>query len=296
MFKKLSWIALILLTISLLFISIDISNTATAQIPTKSDNIVFILDNSGSMKEMDDTPRIKIDAAIDVVQRNIDNKSLLATNMGLVVLGGNCESKVLVDLNSGESNRTEIKSKLNSIDHRKSTSGSTPIVDAIDKALGILQYKQGNRRIILVSDGLPNCNQPNACDSVKKWDDLLLAKGIKFDMQIIGYGIKQNNDKEFKCIKNLSEKFSYISVNNETELKEAFNKSVSKSFSDPTIGSPSGNITIDNRPVITITNGGYPPLPIDDKLDILKILVIITPVLGLIWSIVKFITKKKKSK
>lgn len=293
MFKKSSWIALILLTISLLFISIDISNTTIAQIPTKPDNIVFILDNSGSMKEMDDTPRIKIDAAIDVVQRNIDNKSLLATNMGLVVLGGNCESKVLVDLNSGESNRTEIKSKLNSIDHRKSTSGSTPIVDAIDKALGILQYKQGNRRIILVSDGLPNCNQPNACDSVKKWDDLLQAKGIKFDMQIIGYGIKQNNDKEFKCIKDLSEKFSYVSVNNETELKEAFNKSVSKSFGDSTTVTSSGNSTINNNSTVTIIDKGTQPQK-DDKLDIWKVLVIIIPFI--VGIIVKLITKKKKSK
>ena len=219
MFKEISWIVLVLLTISLLLIFRDTPNKVTAQTHIEPDNIVFILDNSGSMKEEDDTQRIKIDAAIDVVQRNIDNKSLLSTNMGLVVLGGDCKSKVLVGLSSGESNRIYIKSKLNSIDHRKSTSGSTPIVEAIDKALEILQPKKGNRRIVLISDGLPNCNKPNACDSVNKWDNLLQSKGINFDMEIIGYGIKQNNDKEFKCISLLSKRFSYTSVNNETQLK-----------------------------------------------------------------------------
>jgi hypothetical protein len=283
-----------LLTISLLFISRDISNTATAQTSTEPDNIVFILDNSGSMKEMDDTPRIKIDAAIDVVQRNIDNKNLLATNMGLVILGGECESKVLVNLNSGESNRTEIKSKLNSIDHRKSTSGSTPIVDAIDKALGLLQHKQGNRRIVLVSDGLPNCNKPNACDSVKKWDDLLKSKGINFDMQIIGYGIKQNNDKEFKCIKALSERFSYVSVNNETRLKEEFNNSVSKSFDKPSNNPPA--VTSSNSTVTTtviITPGPYPPK--GPEID-WTVIGIITGVVSTMLGIVKWISKKKKFK
>jgi uncharacterized protein YegL len=252
MLKKLPWIMLVLLSMFLILFSRDILNIAKAQNLPNPDNIVLILDNSGSMKESDSS-RPKIDAAIDVVQRNIDNQSLLSSNMGLVTLGGKCKVDRLVDLGSGEENRQKIKSKLNSIERSNSTAGATPLVEAIKTALSMVENKSGTNRIILISDGLPNCGQPN------DWDKRLQEKGIYFDMDIIGYGVKQENDKEFKCIDKLSKRFGYYIANNEKELEKKFDDSMKKpierngSINFPT---PSPTPNASSTPGSTITNGG----------------------------------------
>jgi Ca-activated chloride channel homolog len=208
--------------------------SSLASIGTPPDNIIFILDNSGSMQVKDGDQRFKIDTAKDVIKENIDDPDLSQTNMGLIELGGKCAVNVLVEPSVGDTNRTNIKSKLNSIHRDGYMSGATPIVKAIEKALGILETKNGTRKIVIISDGLPNCGQPNACAKVKEWNDYLLSKNIQFEMDIIGYGIKNNDDKEFKCIKKLSDKFSYTNVDNRDDLKKEVKNAISKSvITDP---------------------------------------------------------------
>jgi Ca-activated chloride channel homolog len=253
---------------------------------TPPDNIIFILDNSGSMQVKDRDRRFKIDTAKDVIKENIDDPDLSRTNMGLIELGGNCAVNVLVDPSAGDTNRTSIKSKLNNIHRDGYMSGSTPIVKAIEKALGILETKNGTRKIVLISDGLPNCGQPNACDKVKEWNDNLLNKNIQFEMDIIGYGIKNNDDKEFKCIKKLSDRFSYTNTDNREELKQAVKNATGKSVPLPK-ASESPNLS--SSP--TLSPSPPPPPPGEQNPPWLQIVLGIIGAIGLIGA--AFVGRKK---
>ena len=256
-FKRIFGTGIFLLIISLILNFQSSSSLAYKETPP--DNIIFILDNSGSMQVRDEDNRFKIDSAKEVIKQNIDDPDLSRTSIGLIELGGKCVVDVLVEPSSGEANRKSIKSKLNSIRRDEYTSGATPIVKSIEQALRILETKSGTRKIILISDGLPNCDQPKACKIVEKWDKTLSERNIQFEMEIIGYGIENNNDEEFTCIDKLSDKFSYTKVNNKEKVGEAVKNAMRKSTNPINNKEEVGEAVKDA--VVKPTNSPSPPPP-----------------------------------
>ena len=191
---------------------------AQSQVSLPDSGLIYILDNSGSMAEVFQGD-LKLNAAKKAMKQALENPQLDSLNMGLLEIGGYCEVKQLVspDLN----NRQAIIAASNNVRPRLYLDAATPIAESIYQASKMLEKYQGKKRIILVSDGEANCQGNgefplSACDMVASLNN----QGIDFSLKLIGYGAK--NNKEFECIANLSDNYSYSSPNTPEALNKEF--------------------------------------------------------------------------
>lgn len=187
---------------------------AHSEVSLENSGLIFILDNSGSMAEVfnGDTKLNTAKKSIDKVLGNPDFDSL---NTGLVEIGGHCEVKELVPAHLN--NRQAIITASSNVRSRPHLDAATPIAASIKKASEMLKKYSGKKQIILVSDGEANCQGEgefplSACDMVAS----LKNQGIDFSLDLIGYGA--DNDRNFQCIADLSDNYSYVSVNDPEAL------------------------------------------------------------------------------
>lgn len=201
-----------------LFIVLFSSSSTQSRISLSNSGLVLILDNSGSMGEVFEGD-IKLNAAKKAIKNALENSQLDSLNMGLVEIGGHCSVQELVPLDLN--NRQDIVTAANNVHPRPYLDGATPIAESIHKASKMLKNYRGEKRIILVSDGGANCQGEkdgdfplSACDMVASLNN----QGISFSLNLIGYGA--NDDKEFECIANLSDNYSYDTPDNPEELRQ----------------------------------------------------------------------------
>ncbi|MBU1172637.1 MAG: VWA domain-containing protein [Proteobacteria bacterium] len=190
-------------------------------------NTLLILDASGSMRARIDNV-VKMDMAKDVICEYIQSLPP-EMNVGLMVYGhrvrDDCNDvEYLVPLD--KNNRDTLIQTIRNL----KPMGKTPIALSLDKAVKILDGKQGDTNsIILVSDGKESCDA-DPCALIETF----MAQGKKFVSHVIGFNVNNRDKKQLECIASAG-KGKYYSADDLPGFKVAF-QDVKKS--QPIVATP----------------------------------------------------------
>ncbi|MBI2995931.1 MAG: VWA domain-containing protein [Candidatus Melainabacteria bacterium] len=188
--------------------------------------ILIVFDASGSMEE-----KIRGETKIHIAKRVLENVISNAdsdVNIGLRVYGlsiatGNpsidCNDSRLLVL-PGVENRRLIISEIYQILPR----GFTPITYSLSQAVQDLSPYQGERSIILISDGLETCGG-DPCQLAHT----LKASNIDLKIDVVGFGIKDDwaARQQLKCIA-LNTSGRYFAADSAEELTRSLSESINK--------------------------------------------------------------------
>lgn len=180
-----------------------LTDTKPSMLPAEkyvANNLVFLVDASGSMRSVDKMPVLKI-AILDLVEvlRNIDKLSLITYAI---------ESEIKFSGITAD-NKTLLKVHIDSLKTKGWTNGVKGLERAYDLAEAHYSFL-GNNQVILATDGIfnsPNYDEQALFDFVKR----KTALGIK--LSIIGFG----DDK--KAIR-MMKKMAFIGKGNYIHLNE----------------------------------------------------------------------------
>lgn len=191
-----------------------------ASFPTHAENVVIVLDGSGSMwGQIQGKPKIAI--AKEVV------KELLGewnpdSQLGLTVYGhrrkGDCEDiEALVPVAPININTSLIRSKVDSITPK----GKTPLSKAVLLAAKELRYSEKKATVILVSDGIETCDY-DPCQVAAE----LESTGVDFTAHVIGFDVSEEEAlKQLRCMaENTGGRF--LSAKNSEELHSSLKEAV----------------------------------------------------------------------
>ncbi|NGO75755.1 VWA domain-containing protein [Streptomyces sp. YC504] len=162
--------------------------------------IETIIDASGSMKERSGTT-VKMDAAKAAVTQLIDRIPAEAP-MGLRVYGatypgedkttGCADTQLLTPVEPmNQAAKQDAKQKINAL----VGTGFTPIGDTLRIAAEELGT-EGNRRIILVSDGEDTCAPPDPCNVARELKD----QGVDLVIDTLGFQVDAKAERQLRCI------------------------------------------------------------------------------------------------
>lgn len=181
-------------------------------------NVVLILDSSRSMWGQIDGVNKVVSArkVIGGLARDLEGR----LNLGLVSYGHRqstgCGDVQLI-MAMGEHKASDVIKTINGIKPK----GSTPIAASLKKAAQAARYKEQRVSLILIADGLDNCNA-NPCDTARE----LKENGKDLTIHAIAFDAKQKNKlKSLKCIaENTGGTFASAVSQGElaTSLKAAF--------------------------------------------------------------------------
>lgn len=163
---------------------------------------MLVLDASGSMrtKDGDDQGSSRMTAAKQAATNLVDDLPDGA-QLGLTIYGANTSSAksakakgcqdVDVVTPVGKGNADELRSAISSAE----ASGYTPIGTSLKKAADALP-KDGDRAIVLVSDGIDSCAPPPPCDVAKD----LEQDGVDLTVHTIGFRVGDEARDDLSCI------------------------------------------------------------------------------------------------
>ena len=153
---------------------------------------IIVLDASGSMWGQIDG-KAKIDIAKEVIEellKTLDPK----LELGLMAYGhrrkGDCADIELM-IPPGEVDRAKFLEIVQSI----SPKGKTPLTDSVEAAAKYLQYETNPGSVILVSDGIENCDR-DPCALAK----ILKEKGIAFKAHVVAFDLTEKDAKTIRCL------------------------------------------------------------------------------------------------
>ena len=206
--------AFILTIITLIFLPF----AAFAQTEGRA-NTILVLDGSGSMwGQIDGVNKIVIarNVIADLLEDMADEVSL-----GLTVYGhrerGNCaDIQTLVE--PAPFTQDRILEAVNAINPR----GRTPMADAVVAAAQSLRHTEEPATVILVSDGIENCN-PDPCVIAAE----LEASGVAFTAHVIGFDVAEEAEAlaQMQCIAD-NTGGSFLTADNAAELSQALQQVV----------------------------------------------------------------------
>ncbi len=188
---------------------------ATAQEQEDEPALLLIMDASGSMKASDGGGGTKIQAAKAALNGVVDalpEDSLV----GLRVYGHRipntdkargCEDTELI-APVGPLERGAMKQEISSFDAK----GFTPIGLSLKEGAKDLP-PEGERTIVLVSDGIDTCAPPPPCRVAKK----LTSQGVDLRIDTVGFQVDPRARKELQCIARVA-KGSYFDASSSDEL------------------------------------------------------------------------------
>jgi len=180
--------------------------------------VILVLDASGSMRAKIDG-KSKIDIAKQVVGKIISTWKP-EDDLGLIVYGhrekGNCKD-IEVLREPGPVNTEEFMASVKGI----SPKGQTPMTDAVRMAAEALQYTEKKATVILVSDGIENCNADPCAVA-----EALKKAGVGLVVHTVGFGL--DNKGAVAQLKCLAEKTggTFTLANNASELQKALANSI----------------------------------------------------------------------
>ncbi len=191
--------------------------------------VLIVLDASASMED-----KIQGETKSHIAKRVLEDvltKSDTNINLGLRVYGaskptGNqyldCSDSKLVVL-PGTNNRRTIISEAYKILPR----GFTPITYSLSQATRDLQSYNGDKSIILISDGLETCGG----DPCKLSQDIAGSK-IDLKIDVVGFGVKDDwlAQEQLRCIA-LSTNGKYYAANSAEELTQGLSQSINEKVS-----------------------------------------------------------------
>jgi Ca-activated chloride channel family protein len=173
-----------------------IAASATPVPPTAAaepNNILFIVDSSGSMKAKAGS-KTRMEAAKEVVSTLVSELPA-GINAGLMAYGhrrkNDCTDVELI-MNVGPVDRELFSTKVRELQ----PFGETPISFSIRQAADVLKSLKGKRSIILISDGEESCNE----DPCAVAADLKKAN-VDLKVHVVGFGLdKPAAKKQLSCI------------------------------------------------------------------------------------------------
>lgn len=195
--------------------------------PAETRRILILLDGSGSMLETwKETTKWEvakrlIDKTLDSIQR--ENPSV---EIGLRVFGHqsprlmqDCEDSKL-EVPIGKNSVPAIQSKLDEIVPK----GHTPIAYSLFLAAGDFPDLPGTNSIILITDGIENC-EGDPCASA----EVLANKRITLKPFIIGIGLAETDKGKFDCVG------TYYDATDEATFENAINVVISQALNNTTL-------------------------------------------------------------
>lgn len=174
--------------------------------------IVFILDASGSMNEQVDR-RPKIEIAKEVLGQ-LTSDLPQDIEAGLIVFGHR-QKEDCNDIETIVPSAPGAGSRIAGAIQPLQAVGKTPLTSAIRKAAETLRGKEGEKTIILVSDGKETCGG-NPIVAVAE----LRNSGIDFKTHVIGFDVTAEERAELEGIAQAG-KGRYYNAQSAAELKEA---------------------------------------------------------------------------
>ena len=210
--------AAIAIAVTMMFPAFHVAAQESEPLETSADatsspeNVIMVLDGSGSMwGQIDGTAKIEI--AREAIDKMLKDWSKTA-NLGLVAYGhrreGDCQD-IETLLPTGPLNPQSFMTTVNGINPK----GKTPITASVRQAAEALRYKDEKATVILISDGLENCNA-DPCALASE----LEQGGVDFTTHVIGFDISQDESQQLACLaENTGGQF--IRASNAAELSTA---------------------------------------------------------------------------
>ncbi|AEI10421.1 putative secreted protein [Corynebacterium resistens DSM 45100] len=197
------------------------TSTNSSSSATSDSKAVLVMDLSDSMMTKDaGGGGTRLDAAKKAATGLIDALPDSA-NMGMVVYGQqesnapNNRAAGCKDVETispvGPINKGELKDRISNFKAK----GYTPIGNSLLKAAEELG-KEGERSIVLVSDGHDTCAPPPVCEVAKK----LAGEGYNLTIHTVGFHADRKARKELECIAKTSGG-QYLSAENASELSNS---------------------------------------------------------------------------
>ena len=189
------------------------------------DNLLFILDGSGSMYG-------KVDGVAKIVTAKETLSKLIGDlppdmNVALASYGHRRKKDCTdIQLLSGfdQSDRNEVVSAVAGI----TPLGKTPIADALEKSASAFPKGEGhNNQIVLISDGIETC-KGEPCAVAGK----LAASRIKLKVHVVGFDISEKDRKQLECIAELG-KGKYFPADSTEGFKGAVTEAVKVAQAPP---------------------------------------------------------------
>lgn len=196
--------------------------------------ILFILDASGSMwGQIDGTA--KIVTAKEVLIARI-NDLPEPTNVGLMVFGHRAEKDcqdIEMVIPPGPKGSAQANEKIEPIKPK----GKTPISGSIRQAADSIKGAEGERTIILVSDGKETC-EGDPSDVVSE----LKKQGIKFRVHVIGFAVTAEERQQLEQIAKVGGG-NYYSADTSDQFKVSVKKAVAEAVASPPAPAPTGMVS-----------------------------------------------------
>jgi von Willebrand factor type A domain len=153
---------------------------------------VFILDASGSMLGSAGT-ETKMAAAKSVL-RQVVPEVAPEVKIGLVAYGhrqkDDC-TDIEILIPPGSDDRTAMLSVIEAMEPK----GMTPISESILQVAEVLDGRDAETTVILVSDGKETC-EGDPCEAVRA----LKASGVRFIMHVVGFDVTEEDKAQLSCI------------------------------------------------------------------------------------------------
>ena len=267
----------LIFTLILFFLSSDIfafSQSINPFLSTKSPKqnnsldkktILLVFDASASMED-----KIYGETKIHIAKRVLEavlTKADSDVNLGLRVYGaGNPSGNPYIDCNDskllvlpGTDNRRTIISAIYKILPR----GFTPITYSLSQAVQDLTPYNGEKSIILISDGLETCGG-DPCQLAQN----LNSSGIDLKIDVVGFGVRDDwaAQEQLMCIA-LNTDGRYFSAENDEQLTRSITESINKSVTGRIITMVSKPVEVQSE-----ETKGYENLPMlqSEKLNLKK--------------------------
>lgn len=160
--------------------------------------LMLVLDSSGSMSELTGDGRTRIDAAKDAL-RAVVNQLPDEQPVGMRVFGATQPTRAGAELYCSDSQNvapvaTDNRDDLNAAIDAYEPYGETPIAYALQEA-GTDLGAEGQRSIVLVSDGLATC-EPDPCLVAEQ----LRAGGVDVRIDVVGLNVDAAARASLECV------------------------------------------------------------------------------------------------
>ncbi len=187
--------------------------------------VVVVMDFSSSMleKDADESGTTRLAAARAATTSLLDNAPDGA-DLGMVVYGANTvgDCKDITTLQQvGPTDVGSLKQKIAGLD----AVGETPIGAALLHAAEELDGVDGEKSIILVSDGEENCSEPPACEAAQD----LAGQGIGLTVHTIGFKVNDAAREELTCVAETTGG-TYVQADNAAELQTELQSKTVRAF------------------------------------------------------------------
>jgi len=202
----------IFLALVFLFIGLNLAQAED------SSRVILVLDASGSMRAKINGVS-KIDIAKQVVGKIVSGWQP-QDELGLVVYGhrkkNEC-SDIETIKEPGPLNAAEYMAAVNAIQPK----GQTPMTQAVKQAAEALQYTEKKATVILVSDGIENCNSDPCAVA-----EYLAKTGVELKVHTVGFGLDDKGAvAQLKCLADKTGG-TFTIANNADDLLKALTKTV----------------------------------------------------------------------